>query len=238
MNKDNLKGFGPVYVISLKKRQDRREYIKKQFEEYSISDYEFFDAIDGKSDYAKSLLAYPISNISDPEMGCTLSHILVIKHWLETNNSEYAIIAEDDLSLETSQYWPFTWQFFFENTAINYDLVQLCVISPGNIKKELHPRRFANYSTVCYIIKRSRAKEILDSYLYNGKVKLKPSYNASVAEGVVYSLGECYSIPLFVHQTSFSSDIANDRLAKGTFVIEHRSKNQILDFWKNQYKAV
>lgn len=234
MNKNNLKGFGPVYVINLKKRHDKREYIKNHFEEYSVSDYHFFDAIDGKSDYAKSFLASPSIAISDPEMGCTLSHILVIKYWLETSNSEYAIIAEDDLSLETSQHWPFTWQFFFDNTVKNHDLIQLCVVSPGNIKKELHPRVFANYSTVCYIIKRSRAKEILDNYFSNGKIKLKPSYNSSVAEGVVYSLGECYSIPLFVHQTSLSSDIANDRLAKNTFVIEHRSKNQILDFWKNQ----
>ncbi len=46
MNK--LGGFGPVYVINLARRTDRREHMEKLFKDYDITNYTFIDAFDGQ----------------------------------------------------------------------------------------------------------------------------------------------------------------------------------------------
>ena len=56
--------------------------------------------------------------MSSGEIGCTTSHLKAIKHWLETSDSSYAIIMEDDCSLETVQCWNFTWDDFIAYTPM------------------------------------------------------------------------------------------------------------------------
>lgn len=40
--------FGPVYVINLKRREDRRIVLERIFKENNIQDYTFIEAIDAK----------------------------------------------------------------------------------------------------------------------------------------------------------------------------------------------
>ena len=46
---NKLKGFEPVYVINLKSRTDRFDYIKKQLKENKVSNYTVVEATDGNS---------------------------------------------------------------------------------------------------------------------------------------------------------------------------------------------
>ena len=63
--------------------------------------------------------------MSSGEIGCVTSHIKAMKHWLETSDSPYAVIMEDDCSLETVAYWNFTWKDFLGNAPYAWDVLQL-----------------------------------------------------------------------------------------------------------------
>ena len=43
------------------------------------------------------------------EIGCVTSHLKAIKHWMETSDSPYAVIMEDDCNLDLVKFWNFTW---------------------------------------------------------------------------------------------------------------------------------
>ena len=103
---NKLKGFEPVYVINLKSRTDRFDYIKQQLEENNLSNFNIIEAIDGNStDWENLVFNRHHLSLTDSELGATISHLSTIKKWLETSDSDYAIIIEDDLSFETVKYW-------------------------------------------------------------------------------------------------------------------------------------
>ena len=91
----------PIYVISLKKDEERRNSLKKQFNSYN--EFNIIDAMEGNKidiqQYFKylsgSLSKYNIL-ISPNELGCTLSHIKAYEAFLATD-AEYCLILEDDV---------------------------------------------------------------------------------------------------------------------------------------------
>jgi GR25 family glycosyltransferase involved in LPS biosynthesis len=38
------------------------------------------------------------------EIGCTTSHLKALRHWIETSDSPYAIIMEDDVDLQLVRF--------------------------------------------------------------------------------------------------------------------------------------
>lgn len=92
-----------IKVISLKKSIDRREYIFKQLSKLDLL-YSFEDAIELSSwsdelldAYSKKMfeLRYNRSP-SLGEIGCSLSHDLARKKFLQMNNQEMLMVLEDD----------------------------------------------------------------------------------------------------------------------------------------------
>ena len=82
--------------------------MEDQFKYWEIDNYERISAYDGREDDLGHIIkgAYP-NMMTSGEIGCTTSHLKALKHWLETSDSDYAIIMEDDCSLETVQCWNF-----------------------------------------------------------------------------------------------------------------------------------
>ena len=70
----------PKFVVNLERRPDRLESIKKEME-YIGWDYEYFNAVDTNS-----------------HVGCTLSHLEIIKIAKERNYSK-VLIVEDDCTI-------------------------------------------------------------------------------------------------------------------------------------------
>ncbi len=87
----------PIYVISLKKRKDRREHIIKEFNKFNIKNWKFFDAYERTNEEMKK---YP--GKKKGKIGVTTSHILVWKKCIELN--EPIFIFEDDIYLENFNY--------------------------------------------------------------------------------------------------------------------------------------
>ena len=56
--------------------------------------------------------------MSSGEIGCTTSHLKALNHWLNTSDSPYAVIMEDDCNLDTVHFWNFTWKDFIARISI------------------------------------------------------------------------------------------------------------------------
>ena len=129
-----LKGIGPIYYLNLDGQPERREYMENQFKYWEVDNYERISAYDGRDDDLSDILAgrYP-EMMTSGEIGCTTSHLKALKHYLETSDSPYAVIMEDDCSLDLVKYWNFTWSDFYANIPYDWDVMQIAIICTGEI---------------------------------------------------------------------------------------------------------
>jgi len=227
---NKLKNFGPVYVINLEKRKDRREALLKSFNEFDVTNYHFIDAVDAeKEDLYSYLHQSHLEKTKYVELACTLSHFKAMRFWLENSDSEYALIMEDDLSFETVQYWDFSWEDFIKTIDFKYGIIQLQIGAMKVIDKKMHVREYWDQCTGLYLIHREHAKYLIQKYLVNNKYDL-PHF--AVADYFLYDHPNTYAIPLFVvNELSYTSDI-NPEL---TYFQTH-SRNQLLDYWYSKNK--
>ena len=157
-----LREFGPVYCINLDGQPDRWAYMEAQFKHWEIKDFHRISAQDCREDDLGSILKgkYP-DNMSGGEIGCTTSHLKAIKHWMETSDSPYAIMMEDDCALDLAQCWNFTWQDAISRFPYDWDVVQLAIICTGDLHVKIHKRFVNNFSTACYVITRHHAEKMM-----------------------------------------------------------------------------
>lgn len=234
---NKLEDFAPIYTINLQARTDRLDYIKSEFEKHNIKDYTVVPAYDGDTfDFDSIVFEKDNLQLSKNELGATISHLETIKYWLENSESDYAIITEDDLSLETVDSWNFKFSDFLKSIKKPYDMLQLCIIHNYKINPTLHMREVRDWSAACYLIKRDRAKKLLEKYFIDGKYVL-PRSRAAVADALIYSNCKTLSIPLFTYTMGLGSsiNIEFDKTAEetGKFDIHITSRNQTLDYWRN-----
>jgi len=233
--KNALKDFGPIYVINLKSREDRLNNIKKEFNKHGVKDYTIIEAVDGSSEDLQLLVDnVDYTRISNNEVACTLSHLKAIKHWIDNSKSEYAIIAEDDLVLETVNNWQWTWNEFLSKIDLDYDILQLSIIHRGRINTSLHYREIRDSSTACYLIKRSWAEKLLNTYTKNDKVVFNKMPSPPVADYLIYHTGICLAFPLFTYSLDFGSSINEEHVD----TIHKKSRQEVLDFWETKPKTL
>lgn len=131
-----------IFVISLKRAQDRREVISEQMHRLGLP-FEFIDGVDGKS-----LTDKQIEGLADQkwayrnegrfftrgEIGCYASHLLAYQKVVEDDLS-YALILEDDAWLTPSIVGVLEEM---ENviSPLNNDVYLLQEIGPGRFKKK------------------------------------------------------------------------------------------------------
>ena len=234
---DNLKNFGPVYLINLKDHSHRLENAKKEFAKYGVTDYTVIEAVDGRNNDLSHLISGEYPKLTTSEIGCVLSHIKALRHWLETSDSEYAIIMEDDFTFDTVQFWNWDWEYVKNNIPNDADIVQLIMIKNDPITFSMHKKQPYHrknnmtyaWSTACYLIKREYAEKIVKIHYSKQKYRL-PShgYKNQAADVVLYNLGNAYSMPLFTHMLDLKNSI-NEK--HGTF--HSKSKQNIDNWWKN-----
>lgn len=101
-----------LYYINLKHRTDRLELFRKQIKDYKLGEY--IKIIRYEGDYIPSF----------PELGCSNSHLAVIKHAMKNSKEDdHIIICEDDLEILVS---PEEFKEFIL-TAITIDFDVLCI---------------------------------------------------------------------------------------------------------------
>lgn len=94
-----------VYIINLKKDEDRKKNILIELKKQNIENFELVEAIDGNKlkDEELNLLTYKNKKLINPwntkmspsQIGCALSHIKIYKKFIKSN-FQFALILEDD----------------------------------------------------------------------------------------------------------------------------------------------
>tara|TARA_Y100000766_G_scaffold245123_1_gene224790 strand:- start:389 stop:1192 length:804 start_codon:yes stop_codon:yes gene_type:complete len=204
-----LKNFGPVYCINLDGQPERWEYMEGQFKYWGVNDYSRISAYDGRDDDLSDIIKgkYP-ENMTSGEVGCTTSHLKAMKYYLETSDSPYAIMMEDDCSLDLVKFWNFKWSELHGHFPYDWDVVQLAIICTGDIHVRLHKRFVNDFSTACYVISRSHAEKLVRFHCRNDKYKLDQGVKPrAVADDLIYNSGNTFAIPLLVYKFELGSSI-------------------------------
>lgn len=231
-----LEGFPTVYYVSLEESEDRRSRLHSQFESYGVQNIvpiisKRFHECDDKV-YGEQLHI-----LDGGTIGCIVSHIKAIRKWYEETDEDYAFFCEDDLSLETVQYWNFTWEDFIEALPEDAECVQLCCIRSSQQEVSLRERTMYDWSVTAYIITRDYAKKILDRYCDEDSYKLEiPGTNFyPMPETVMfYGMGKVYSIELFVEDQDLKSTFTETANIEGGNKEHHvESYTYTINWWKN-----
>ena len=204
-----LKNFGPLYCINLDGQPERWQYMKSQFDYWEVDNYTRISAYDGRDDDLSDIIKgkYP-ENMSSGEVGCTTSHLKAMKHYLETSDSPYAIMMEDDCSLDLVRFWNFKWSDLYAYFPYDYDVVQLAIICTGDIHVRLHKRFVNDFSTACYVISRYHAEKLVRLHCRGDKYKLDQGVKPRpVADDLIYNSGNSFAIPLLVYKFELGSSI-------------------------------
>jgi glycosyl transferase family 25 len=115
-----------IIYINLDKRQDRREEIEKELKEYNL--------------YEKSERFVAINVEGQGILGCTMSHLEVIKLAKERRYNEVLILEDDYYFIVPKEEFEDELKKFFES-KVEYDV---CMISYNIIKSEPTDYSFIN----------------------------------------------------------------------------------------------
>ena len=230
---NKLKSFGPIYCINLDDQPERWEAIETQFKYWQLDNYTRISAYDGRDDDLSDILVgkYP-TDMSGGEIGCTTSHLKAMKEFLKTD-SPYAIMMEDDCSLDLVQTWNWTWKELFAHFPYDYDVVQIAVICTGDLHVRLHKRFVNDFSTACYVITRHHAEKLVRFHCRGEKYKLDQGAKPrAVADDLIYNSGNTFAIPLLVYKYELGSTIHQNHI--DSF---HRQNYDALTNWWQQNGA-
>ena len=97
-----LKEYPPTFVISLKRKKDRREHITKEFNNNNIKNWEFFDAYEPTEDEMKKYSDLVTRGIKKGKIGVIMSHRLVWEKCIKLNKPIF--IFEDDIYFDKFTY--------------------------------------------------------------------------------------------------------------------------------------
>jgi len=227
-----LKDIGPIYCINLDGQPERWQYMEGQFKYWEIENYHRISAYDGReSDLGEILKGRYPDNMTSGEVGCTTSHLKALRHFVEETDAPYAIMMEDDCSLDLVRFWNFTWKDFYGRIPYDWDVVQISIICTGDIHIKIHKRFVNEFSTACYLITRHHATKLLKLHTRGNKYKLDNGVRPRpVADDLIYNSGNTYSIPLLLYRTELGSSIHPDHVDafhKGNY-------NAQFNFWSNK----
>lgn len=227
-----LKNIGPIYYLNLDDQPERKVYMEQQFQYWGIENYTRISAYDGREDDLSDIIKgrYP-EMMTSGEIGCVTSHLKAIKHWIDTSDSPYAVIMEDDVCLDTVRFWNFSWTDFYSKVPYDWDVIQLAIICTGSLYIKLHKRFVNDFSTACYIITRHHAEKLLRHHYRDGKYKLDNGVKPrAVADDLIYNSGNTFSIPLFLYKIELGSSIHPDHIDH----FHRASHDGLREFWEKQ----
>lgn len=210
--KNKLKYFPSVNCISLEESFDRREILLNEFKKYNINNVNFLMSkrFVESNDNIEGIHA---NTLNEGTKGCCVSQLKIIKRWLETTEEDYGFFCEDDLSLQTVQFWNKNWKQFIDSLPQDWECVQLLTVREDNLQLDLRDRLWNDWGATAYILKRDTAKKIVQTYIKGDVFKLElPEPNTNIQpliENLIYTAGKTYTIPLFIENINFESTFVN-----------------------------
>lgn len=240
MNK--LEGLPSIHYISLDESVERRANLEDWFKKYNIKNYtphivKRFEKVDFK------IIGNNVDKLTSSFKGSLSSHFIVLKNWYE-NTSEYEVlICEDDLSLETIEYWNFTWKKFYSNLPIDWECIQLVLIREYDCSDyKFEQRKKFDWCAACYLINRNYVKYLLDTYYPNDVLDLSNFKGIPLLENVLFSNDrKIYSFPLFLEdcyntKTTMISLYDGENIHNNQRDNHFKSHDSVLNWWKKMGK--
>ena len=243
---DKLRGVPKIYYLNLDERVDRKEYMETQFNYWGVK----YKRISGSNYLFSKFNEW--SDILSNQRNCKfgpressnfVSHILMIKDWLENTNEDTMIMMEDDYDLSLIKYWNFDWEYLMDNIPHDWDCIQLGFESFSSIKFFLHEKQYDTNFGAC-MINRPFAEKLLKLYYKNNKVIVDyktcdynrtDNYNAANIDYAVCNNGKTYCIPLIPQNPHFTS-WENFDPREGEFKEHFYKTHEIYHFWwKNEH---
>lgn len=232
-----LSGLNTVYYVSLEESKDRQKSLETQFKQNGVEDIR---SIISKrfSDCDDVVTGKYVYQLNDGTKGCCVSHLKAIKDWYDTTDQEYGFFCEDDLSLDTVDYWNFTWSEFVTHLPDDWDCVQLLCIRGEFDNIKIRPRCWDDWAATAYIVKREYAKFIIDNYIIGDTyhLELKDAEVMPLIENILFaSTHKCYTIPLFVEDIIFTSTFEGDDgdVKDGQKRNHYFTHDFVLNWWKD-----
>lgn len=159
-------------VISLNTAIDRRKDIKLEFERQGLK-FSFFEAVRGSeldlSIYRNIYTPYE-RELSPGEIGCYLSHIGLLREFMETD-CDFMVVYEDDVCLKSN----YSDQLYKIISKLNKDCFDLLLVGYRNDYLSLWGglrlnsvklKRFCDFGwgAHAYVVTKLSAKKILDNF--------------------------------------------------------------------------
>lgn len=237
MNK--LDGIPPIHIVSLNESEGRRNNLKKWFDKFNITNYKFhlFKRFE-ENDY---VINGKYSHLLEPDgKGSITSHFLLLKDWYENTTDPHCLVIEDDLSLETVDYWNFTWKEFEENLPYGWNCIQLVLIRENhNENYSFQLRSMCDWCAAAYLIRREYVEYLLNNYYTNNcfQLTINDLEYPPVIEHLLFSKkSEVYSFPLFVEDINNTQSTFRhkEKLYFGHGPHHHNSYYDVISWWKNK----
>lgn len=238
-----------IYYVNLDHRTDRKEWMETQFDYWGIKNYHRVRAskyaVSEYNDWKDLVVENRILECISL-MSTALNNIETIVNWYDSYPSETCIMMEDDLSLQTINYWNFDWTYFENNLPENWECVQLYFCSTYHedglsVPMFLHKRHDSG-SAAAYLINRSYAKKVKDLMYRDGRYKLTFNDNSFhkrysdtniIQDANLFDIGMTYSVPLFNLNINLGGD--NQQNDNKMFPIDIICSRLIEDWWKNHH---
>lgn len=217
-----------IYVINLKKNQDRLEKFMENAKKANV-EVERFDAVYGKElkkdhpDIFKYFGKYP--NIHSGEIGCALSHIKIWEDAIK-NNYNNIIVFEDD-AIIPKDFWD-RFDKAYNELPEDWEMLLIgcctCTGNTTNKTKLIKANSTGNWCLSGYLIQNNYCKKLIDRIYKNKIEKSIDEYTR-----MFYSNDNVYiPLPPFILQDkNFNSDIIMGELGN---TLQIDNKNPII--WK------
>jgi hypothetical protein len=247
---DKLKGLPPIYYTNLDNRIDRRVYMENQFNYWGIENYHRVSGtkyLASKHDEWKDVYYDHSYYKMIPQcIGNLITHVEMIKTWLETTNDPYMIMMEDDYDLSLIEYWNFDWEYLMNHIPYDWDCIQLGFESLTKYHFFLHPKLDSSYFGAC-MINRHYAQKLIKLHYVDGKYKvyntvsdfdfINPSSplffpGTATVDYAIAKTGRTYCIPLICINTNF---LSFEDYEKINYPCQEQAKKLMYDWWKNEH---
>jgi hypothetical protein len=243
MNK--FENFPPVYYISLEDSYERQNSMNLQFDLLGIETKTMITAYDGRNeDYRDNELVegFHFNQINSAQVASGMSHLKAIKEWYYNTNTPYAFFFEDDMTLQTSQYWNFSWDDVMDSLPKNWKVIQFSLIKEDGVSEDdmkFQTRNWWYWSTGAYLITREYAKILIDDLCDGERYKLKINKDLRlipIYENVLYIPAgkDAYTLPLFAEDTKYVSTIRETNSIQNT---HDKSSKFVIEWWKENGKT-
>jgi GR25 family glycosyltransferase involved in LPS biosynthesis len=224
-----------IYWINLDRSTNRKNNMEELLRNFNIKN-ERIPAVDGKNmkqeDFNKYIINQQTKKCSNYEYACLLSHLKTILKFSQSNYN-YALICEDDISLDFAKYWDKPISQIVKESPKNWDIIMLFSTFYTDVNNDftLKTINVPIYGSGAYLISKKAALKIINKIYKNNKFILLPNLPC-VADDYIYSFVNTYiyKYPYFVSKINNDSTIHPKNLEN-----HKKSYHRAVKYWESKY---